>query len=114
MVVRGELYAVGGDGGVINTTSIEKLDKVWGEWREVTELEGEYRRSCGAAAACMGSKIYVFGGGWGNHASTRDFFDVETVLWASASTSSVEHRQLPRGFYGGSALVVPSSTFTYA
>ena len=108
LVVRSELYAVGGDAII----SIEKLDKVSGGWRVVTVLEGECRYACGAA--CMGSKIYVFGGGGliDNHRSTWNFFDVETEQWASASTS-VEHRQLPREFCAGSALVVPSSTFTY-
>ena len=97
------------DDGRSNMTSIEKLDKVSGEWRVVTVLEGEERFGCGAA--CMGSKIYVFGGG-GDLSTTWNFFDVETEQWASASTS-VEHRQLPREFCAGSALVVPSSTFTY-
>ena len=111
LVVRGELYAVGGDCGYFNnTTSIEKLDKVSGEWRVVTEL-GEGRNGCGAA--CMGSKIYVFGGGLGgNDSTTWNFFDVETEEWASASTSVV-HRQLPREFGCCSAVVVPSSNFTY-
>ena len=109
LVVRGELFAVGDDGYGSNITSIEKLDKVSGEWRVVTEL-GENRHGCGAA--CMGSKIYVFGGYGSNHTSTWNFFDVETEEWASASTS-IEHRKLPRGFYAGSAVVVPSSNFTY-
>ena len=102
---------MGGDGPGSGITSIEKLDKVSGEWRVVTEL-GEVRHGCGAA--CMGSKIYVFGGGsfGGNHTTTWNFFDVETEEWASASVS-VEHRQLPRRFDAGSALVVPPSTFTY-
>ena len=107
LVVRGELYAVGGDSN--NIASIEKLDKVSGEWRVVTEL-GEGRYGCGAA--CMGSKIYVFGGDGGNIRSTWNFFDLETEQWASASVS-VEHRRLPRAFDAGSALVVPSSNFTY-
>jgi hypothetical protein len=112
LVVRGELYAVGGDVPFRgdDMTSIEKLDKVSGEWRVVAEL-GESRLGCGAA--CMGSKIYMFGGRHGGNYSTNwNFFDVETEQWASASTS-VEHRQLPREFSRGSAVVVPSSTFMY-
>ena len=102
VVVRDELYAVGGDEYPYNN-SIEKLDKELGVWRVVAEID-EIRYKCSAVA--VGSKIYVLGCVNGGHESTWNAFDVDTGLWESASTSE-EKREMPQGFYCGQALTVP-------
>jgi len=123
-VFEDEIYAVGGDEDGQNTT-IEKMNKDTKRWELVTDC-GQNRDGC--AAALVGSKILLFGGG--EHKSTFDIFDLHSKKWASQDEGGayfdepnikqdedededepVSKRQLPRQVYFSNAVhITPALT----
>ena len=85
LVVRGSLYAVGGDVdelGTKATRTIEVFDKVRNTWETVVAFKDERQ---GFSTNSFGSKIYIFGGSSnGNYElNTWDAYDVITRQWDS-------------------------------
>ena len=105
LVVKGSLYAVGGDENS-EEISIEKMDRDTKIWQMITLLNVN---RIGSAAVSIGSKIVLLGGSSVEGSEERltwDAFDLITLQWAS-QTLSAKTRGLPRNdFYYGCAVVV--------
>ena len=91
LVVRGALYAVGGDvdgTGKSLIPTIERLDAVSNRWEKVGEFR-EVRRVFSTSA--VDTKIYVFGGRDVNYGTLQDWdcFDCVTCEWESARYEGV-------------------------
>jgi hypothetical protein len=93
LVIDDCLYAIGGDIDdiVFAVGSIEKFDLIKQDWVFVTFFL-EPRRRVHCAIAAFQSKIFLFGGVYGNNIWTSwDYYDVRRHYWASQAQQNLSN-----------------------
>lgn len=113
LVVRGNLYAVGGDKdeeGNQAIRTIEMFDKVSDNWKIITAFKDERR---GFSTSSIGSKIYIFGGSSDEfyELNTWDAYDVNNFKWDSDLNDKYE--KMPVIDCWGQAVTSPQVKITW-
>ena len=93
-VIANTLYAAGGEFEPSGTFSIEHLNPFTNQWELDVERSDLGRSGC--CCTCVGSRVYLFGGGEFHSESncSWDYYDLNANKWASED-ASIE-RSLPK------------------
>lgn len=115
LIVKGELYAVGGDVNVAGNQiirTIEKYDESKGCWIHITVFKDSRR---GFSTCAYGSRIYVFCGSSEDNQDlhTWDAYDVELQRWESEDTEKANRRKMPLIDSWGQAVTCPRGGITW-